>query len=318
MQPRSKQVDQFWCIDAMALFYQSFHAPFVNLSVRCSDCNGEGGGTQFDETGDDFWEDCPTCEGTTNEPTKATYLFLREILRTIRTNNPKYLAVVFDGKNSCAKRLAIDKNYKANRGEVADGVIPQLRRIKQLLKLLSIETLALENEEADDVIATLATQYASPQLEVNIISRDKDFFQLCTNDNIFVYDSVKQAWNAKATAGAKFGVSTNQLLDFFCLLGDSVDNIEGVKGWGKGNAAKWLTRCGSIGGILDGAYNLSAKLRENLQAAVESGSLAKTRKLLKLDTAVEVGKLSDFVCPVVNLEPIRPLLKILEIEEGGL
>lgn len=296
-------MNQIYLIDGTNQFYRFFYAPFRNLDTLCPDCNGTGN-----------CGDCRTCEGTGREQTKATYLFTKEILRIIREKKPKYLAVAFDGKRDNLKRTKLYPAYKQNRSsERPEGVTPQLRRIKQILNALQITTINCKTYEADDAIATLATKYAK-KLEVIIVSSDKDLSQLCNSENVFIYDPIKQSYSAKKTAGAKFGIRTDQLLDYFTLTGDVADNVRGIKGWGPKTAQKYLNQYLDLDAIIAHARHgvLPAKLAKNLLDAVENGQIKLNQQILKLDSEIEnLPKLSDMRISNFDIINARALFRVL-------
>lgn len=313
-------------IDGNSSFHQYLHAPFRNLSVVCGDCDGLGL-VKVLHTGVTIparvqTASCKTCGGTGREITKAVYLFTRMILDVIKTKRPKYLAVVFDGPRHLLHRRKIDINYKANRDKAGEppryDVEPQLNRIKQILAALGITTIQCRGYESDDCIATLAVKYATLAREVVIVSRDKDFSVLCHNDYIFVYDPIKRTWLARKTAGAKFGVKTERLADYFALVGDTADNIPGVRGWGPKTAARHLKRYKGIEALLYGAeMRVLGKPGVSLLAAYRSGVLAQTQALLRLVTDVPgLPGRNGLRCPDIDLKRAEPLFRLLNFRKG--
>lgn len=299
--------NQLYLLDGSNIFYRCYHAPFRNLSVPCpKECGGA--------------EDCSRCEGTGHEPTKATWLFTRQLLQIIRDKKPKYLAVLFDGDRSALERRKLYPAYKANRGDKPGGVRPQMKRIKQIVEALGIHLIQCDGYEADDAIATLAVRYASPECEVVILSRDKDLGQLCTNPDIFCFDPLTAEWRAKKTAGKKFGVRTSQLIDFFVLTGDASDNIPGVGGFGGKTAAKYLQRYKNIEDMVIAATmgHLPQRLAEKLVKAHASGWVRTSRRLIRLDTQVALDiSPSDLVVPKLRLKNAGPIFRVLRFENMG-
>lgn len=271
-----------WLIDGSAAFYRAFYAPFQSLSVECPECGA-----------DKKEDDCPHCSGTGREPTKGTYLFITQMLRLIKLRQPDYLCIAFDGNRADLYRRRISPAYKANRdtGAAPDPLIePQFNRVKQLLKALGIAAVQCSGYEADDALATLAIQHAGETLEANIVARDKDFAVLCKNPNIFCYDPLRDNWTVLATAGSKYGIRTDQLLDYFTLIGDASDNIKGVPRCGPAIASKLLKRFDTVEGILEGcranADLVPRKLAPRILGAEADGTLALAKRLITLDCNV--------------------------------
>ena len=292
---------QFWMLDGTNIFYRYFFAPFRNLSVPCILCQGEPG--------------CIRCEGTGREQTKATWQFTRYVINLIREKKPDYFAIAFDGRRENLLRTKLYPDYKGNRKkERPEGVTPQLRRIKEILRALQIPVIVGKEHEADDILASLANTYSNSRLEAIVVSRDKDLAHLCVNENIFIFDHIKETYTNKKNVPLRFGVEAAQLLDYFALLGDAGDNIGGVDGFGPKTASRLLGKCFNLNGI-ENSTALSKKLRENLILARESGTLALSRKLLTLETNIPVPGIVDLVTPTIDLSRARSIFRLLNFKE---
>lgn len=295
--------EQVYLLDGSNIFYRCFFAPFRNLSVTCN-CGAS--------------PDCIRCEGTGEEPTKATWLFVRQLLKILRDKKPKYMAVVFDGDRAALRRREVYPEYKANRKDKPEGVRPQLKRIKQIVKTLGLTVVQCKGYEADDAIATLAVQFAQPGREVVILSRDKDLGQLCLNPDIFCFDPLTAEWRARKTAGKRYGIKTRQLVDFFVLTGDSSDNVPGVGGIGEKTAGKLLQRYKNIEEMIIAATmgHLPPAIARSIVKANDSGWIKTSRRLIRLDTQVGLSFTpSDLIVPPLGLKKVRPLFRLLNFRE---
>jgi DNA polymerase I len=313
------KMEQMWLLDGTNIFYQYYHSPFRELSAACNACCGIGYvfHSLYKESKSDLRMTCDRCYGSGREPTKATWLFTRNMLAIIRKNAPKYLCVVFDGNRADLHRRKLHPEYKANRGldcERPKDIEPQLKRIKQILELLQIPTIECTGYEADDAIATLANKHASGNREVVVVSRDKDLKLLLTNPNIFCFNPITKQYSSLATAGKQFGVRTDQLFDYFTLVGDKVDNIPGVSGCGPKTAVKLLKKYNTFKQIKQAAaWGHLGNVGKVLIASAKQCEL--TRQLLTLDTKVSgLPELKALKCPELDLSGVAPLFKQLEFK----
>ncbi len=315
MQPKPIQI---YLYDGSGFFWRNFFAPFRPLSCPCKHCDEFGrvnGSQPSEEEGV-----CKYCLNTGQEQTKVPYLFAKQLTESLRSNEPDYATVIFDGERSALRRRAIFPDYKANRkGERPPDATPQMARVKQICQAMGLKVIQCHEYETDDAIATLAVKYARAGREVNIISRDKDFRQLLTNDNIFVFDPQEKKHYAKRNAGDKWGVQAHQIIDLLVLAGDVTDNIPGVDGFGEPTAAKWLNKYGSIGNMVQNAVlgNMTPALSKKLIEAANSKWLDKMRELVRFDENVNLGlTIKDLRFEGINKEALRPIYE--ELEFGSL
>ena len=247
----------------------------------------------------------------TQEPTQATFGFTGMLLKLLRDYRPDYAAVAIDVSGDRETfRVEIDPQYKANREKMPDDLVPQIDRIIEVAALFGIPVLGVEGVEADDVIATLVTRLADrPDLNIRIVSRDKDLQQLLAH-SVELFDIHKdEVFDLDALRENK-GIHPGQVADVLALMGDSVDNIPGVKGIGEKTAAKLIARYGSIENLLQHTDELSPKQRENLEAADER--LNMNRELVKLRDDVEVAfEIDDARVGRPDVEALAPLFKQL-------
>ncbi len=221
------------------------------------------------------------------ENTSAIFGFLRFLLMIIDNENPDYLAVVFDPKGPTFRHKQY-KEYKATRQKMPDDMRDQVPKILEVLRALNIPTLEIPGFEADDVIGTLARRAQQQGLEAYLVSGDKDFMQL-VDKGIKLYNPKRggEAVEVLDEQGVreKVGLEPNQIIDYMGLMGDTSDNVPGVKGVGEKTAVKLIKEFGSVEGVLENADKVSrANVRKNLQTQREEALLSK--KLVKIDTEV--------------------------------
>ena len=188
-------------------------------------------------------------------PTSALFGFLNQLFRILNKEKPDYVATIFDRKEKTFRHKKYP-DYKANRDPMPEELQIQLPHLWKLIEALQIINLSKKGYEADDIIGTLAIDGVKNNLEVYIVSGDKDFMQLI-NDNVFLYapgtknkpdkvydkDGVKDRW----------GVPPDKIIDLFGLMGDSSDNIPGVSGVGPKSAMKLINEYGTLEESLNNA-----------------------------------------------------------------
>src|SRR4051812_2145718 len=183
---------------------------------------------------------------TTKEglPTNALYGFLTMSAKLLRENKPDYVAYCFDREEG-SFRNELDHRYKANRTEVPDALAPQIPYVRQLSELLGVPCFDKKGFEADDVIGTLWKRARSEGHEVVIVSGDKDFAQL-VDDHTIIYDTMKEQRLDRQGILKKYGIGPEKFRDYLALVGDSSDNIPGVRGVGPKSAVTLLTKFNSV------------------------------------------------------------------------
>lgn len=213
-------------------------------------------------------------------PTNALYGFTNMLLKLIRENDVKYIAVAFDVKGPTFRHKAFD-GYKANRRAVPDALLPQIPYIKEIVRGFSIPVLEQEGIEADDILGTLARRYASQGMSVVLVSGDKDLMQLVT-DEVTLVDTMNDRTYDRKAVRERFGVEPEQVPEILGLMGDASDNIPGVPGIGQKGAQRLIEEFGSVEAVLGNlgkVHNARAKaaLAENAEQARLSRDLAVIR-----------------------------------------
>ncbi|RMH79956.1 MAG: 5'-3' exonuclease [Acidobacteria bacterium] len=214
-------------------------------------------------------------------PTNAIYGFLRALLSMIKRERPLYFAVAFDLPKP-TKRENLYLQYKAKRPQMPDPLKVQIPLIKELLKDLGISIYEVEGYEADDLIATLSWWALDRGFSVKVYSPDKDVLQLI-NDRLLVVNPISGEVFNRGRVKEKFGVPPERLKDYLALVGDKVDNIEGVRGIGPKRAIGVLEKYGSVANILESWEEFSKEFpsanRESIELAYELLSLHRVEEL---------------------------------------
>lgn len=236
------------------------------------------------------------------EPTNAVYGFTNMLLNLVRDEKPDRLAVIFDAKGPTFRK-DLYPDYKANRSAMPADLVPQVPIIKDLVRALNMPALELAGMEADDIIATLAQQYAAQGLDVIVVTGDKDLMQI-VNERICLLDTMKGKRTRRAEVIERFGVPPEQVLEILGLAGDSSDNIPGVPGIGEKTAAGLIQEFGSIENLLQNIDQVKGKKRqENLRDFAEQALLSRKLAELVYDLELDVT-LDDLTLD----EPNRPAL----------
>lgn len=219
--------------------------------------------------------------GPDGRPTNAIFGFRKALERLREALQPTHLAVIWDG-GLAEERTAVLEDYKANRPPMPDEMAVQLDQIVEWLEAEGLASLCAEGVEADDWIATQALAAAAEGAEVLISSSDKDFMQL-VNDRIRLINPADRDNTPMDPAGveAKTGVRPEQIVDWLSLIGDSADNIPGVRGVGLKTATSLLRRFGSCDGIYERLAEVEPdRIRRALEEAREV--VARNQGLIRL------------------------------------
>ena len=210
--------------------------------------------------------------------TSAIMGFMNSLFDVIKREKPDHLAVCFD-KDGSAERVEMYADYKANRNETPDAIRTAIPWIQDILKAMQIPCLELSGLEADDIIGTLAKQAEKEDFKVFMVTPDKDFAQLVT-ENIFMYRPSRmgngiEIWGIPEVQ-KRFGVERpEQVIDYLGMMGDASDNIPGLPGVGDKTAKKFLQQFGSMEALLENTDQLKGKMKEKVEENAELGRLSK-------------------------------------------
>ena len=232
-------------------------------------------------------------------PTGAIF-GVTSMLKSLWTRNKAdFVAVVFDPRGKTIRKEWY-QDYKANRSEMPDDLVKQLKGVKKIITALGFEIIEVPYYEADDVIGTLAKYGDRNNLTVRIASPDKDMAQL-VNSNIVVFDDQKKSeWDEEGVK-AKFGIPAELIVDYLALIGDASDNVPGVRKVGPKTAVNLLNKYGSLDNILSDSNNIKGKLGSNIEDSKSYIGLSKKLVTIiddvpfKIDLNTLIPKKQDIV-----------------------
>jgi DNA polymerase-1 len=247
------------------------------------------------------------------EDTSAIMGFMNSLLDVIKRERPDHLAVCFD-KGGSVDRVEMFEAYKANRDETPEGIKTAIPYIHEILKAMHIPIMVKDGYEADDVIGTLSRQAEKEGYKTFMVTPDKDFAQLVT-ENIFMYRPVfgggYETWGIPEVK-KKFEVEhPMQVIDFLGMMGDSSDNIPGLPGVGEKTAKKFLAQYGSMENLLANTHELKGKMKEKIEASKELGMLSKQLATIMLDVPVTFNA-KDFELDHPDVEKVKEIFTELE------
>lgn len=218
-------------------------------------------------------------------PTNALYGFTNMLLKLIRENDVKYIAVAFDVKGPTFRHKAFD-GYKATRRAVPEALLPQIPFVKEIVRGFSIPVLEQEGIEADDILGTLARRHASLGMKVVLVSGDKDLMQLVTDDVTLVDTMNDKTYDRKAVR-ERFGVEPEQVPEVLGLMGDTSDNIPGVPGIGQKGAQRLIEEFGSVEGVLGNLQKVhNARAKAALAEHADQARLSRDLAVIRTDADV--------------------------------
>ena len=226
------------------------------------------------------------------------------------SQKPTHFAVIFDSARKNF-RNEIYSDYKANRTEAPEDLIPQFDYIRKSVKAFNLPSIELLNYEADDLIATYAKQIIKAGAKVTVISSDKDLMQL-VSDKVRLYDPMKSKVLGEKEVIEKFGVKPNQVIDVQSLAGDSSDNVPGVPGIGIKTASELINKYKTLDVLLKKANEIPQnKRRETLLANKDKALLSRKLVTLKDDVPIK-DNLSSFILKEVQKEKLYDFLREME------
>ena len=225
-------------------------------------------------------------------------------------NKPTHFAVIFDSARKNF-RNEIYSDYKGNRSDAPEDLIPQFDYIRKSVLAFNLPSIEMINYEADDLIATYAEKILEQGSKVTIVSSDKDLMQLYKK-NIRIYDPMKNKFISEDDIFNKFGVKPNRVIDVQSLAGDTSDNVPGVPGIGIKTAAELINNFGNLENLLKNIEKIKqTKRRETLTQNKDKAIISKKLVTLKKDVPVK-DKLEDFKLKEVNKEKLYMFLREME------
>jgi len=275
---------KLFLLDAYALAYRSYYAFIKNPRI-----NSKG------------------------ENTSAVFGFAMSLLDVINKQQPTHIGVVFDPKGPNF-RHEMYKEYKANREAMPEDMRQSIPYIKEMIEAFNIPVLEVAGFEADDVIGTLAKRAEKEGFKVYMMTPDKDYAQLVTN-NVFVFKPARggndpELWTPEKVL-EKFKVTPDNIIDLLGLMGDSSDNVPGCPGIGPKGAEKLITEFGTIEGIYENIEALKGKQKQNMIDFKEQVLLSKTLVTIETKVPIEFNE-NALAYEKPNAEKIKELFDRLE------
>ncbi len=237
-------------------------------------------------------------------PTGVIHTFLNIILNLRENLKPDKIIVTFDSKGK-GKRKELYEDYKANRESTPEDLIPQVEKLKELIPKLGITTLAIDSVEADDIIYTLTKKFKDE--ECIVVTKDKDLYQM-VDGRVKLLDYKKNKIIDVEDVIKKFEIRPNQILDYLALVGDTSDNIPGVKGIGPKTAVKLLKEYET----LDNIYQNTDKLKGSVKTKIENGK--EVAYLSKKLATLELLENIDIKEPQTDMKELEKEISRLELK----
>ena len=249
--------------------------------------------------------------------TSAIMGFMNALMDVIKRDKPDHLAVAFD-KGGSTYRYEMYQEYKAHRDETPEAIKIAVPYIQELLKAMHIPIIEVPGFEADDLIGTIAKQAEKQNYQVFMVTPDKDFAQL-VSENIFMYKPARmgngiEIWGIPEVL-EKFEIERpEQVIDFLGMMGDAADNIPGLPGVGEKTAKKFLAEYGSMENLLANTHQLKGAIKDKIEANAELGLLSKKLATILLDCPVTFNE-TDYELSKPDVEKTDALFQELEFRQ---
>jgi DNA polymerase-1 len=249
--------------------------------------------------------------------TSAIMGFMNALMDVIKREKPDHLAVAFD-KGGSTYRYEMYQEYKAHRDETPEAIKIAVPYIQELLKAMHIPIIEVAGFEADDLIGTLAKQAEKEDFKVYMVTPDKDFAQL-VSENIFMYKPARmgndiEIWGIPEVL-ARFEIERpDQVIDFLGMMGDAADNIPGLPGVGEKTAKKFLKEYGTMENLLANTHQLKGAIKDKIEANAELGLLSKKLAAILLDCPVTFNA-EDYELSKPDVEKTDELFQELEFRQ---
>ena len=248
--------------------------------------------------------------GAVNGFCNMLYKLLEDSKSKENLEKPTHFAVIFDSARKNF-RNEIYKDYKANRSDAPDDLIPQFDFIRKSVQAFNLPSVELINYEADDLIATYVEQILKIGAKVTIVSSDKDLMQLFKK-NVRIYDPMKNKFIVEDDVIKKFGVKSDKVVDVLSVAGDTSDNVPGVPGIGVKTAAELINKYGNLEKLLSSAHEIKQnKRRETILENKDKALISKKLVTLKKDVPVKIN-LNEFILKDIEKDKLYEFLRLME------
>ncbi|MFQ5590972.1 MAG: DNA polymerase I [Phycisphaerae bacterium] len=266
----------FYILDGHAQIYRAFYAPFRDLTSPAG------------------------------EPTRATFVFCQMLFNLIRQRQPDYLAMAMDVSDKTVFRCGVYGDYKANREPPPEQLEVQAARIVSIMERLKVPIYRVPGFEADDVMATIVERLKHQDVDVYLVSRDKDLEQLLSS-RVSLFDAHKDVVIRSDALSVSKGYSPAQAVEVQTLAGDPTDNVPGVRGVGLKTAARLIKQYGSAESVIEHADNLTPKLRDNVKAFADQLAVTRALVTLRRDVPLEFD-LQACALDQLEIDAVKPIL----------
>lgn len=282
---------KLFLLDAMALIYRAYYALIRNPRLTSQGRN-----------------------------TNAQFGFTNTLVELINKYKPTHMAVCFDTLAPTERHTEFEL-YKANRQEAPEDLLASLPDIKKIIQGFNIQLIESDGYEADDIIGTLAWQAAEMDYKVFMVTPDKDYGQLLTKDNIFIFKPAYMGNKEEILTAEKICEKWNienvsQVIDILGLMGDAVDNIPGIAGVGEKTAAKLLKEYHTLEGVLENADNIKGALGEKVRNGRDNAILSKKLATIITNVPIEFHE-EDFRIKEWNNDVLSEVFSELEFRTLG-
>jgi DNA polymerase-1 len=281
---------RLFLLDGMALLYRA-HFAFIKAPIRTSD----------------------------GVNTSALYGFANTLLDILKNQQPTHLAVALD-TSAPTPRHEMFPAYKAQREEMPEDISMAIPQIKRLMEAMNVPILVRDGYEADDIIGIMAKRAEKEGIETFMVTPDKDFGQL-VSDHVKIYKPGRSGADVEIL-GVKeicerWGIERpEQVIDILALMGDAVDNIPGVKGFGEKTATALIQQFGSVENLLANTAQLKGKQKEKLEASTEDALLSKKLATIFVDAPYD-AEVADLILKPHNDEALKAFFTEFEFNALG-
>lgn len=257
----------------------------------------------------------PRLETSKGEPVNAIYGFITMMIRIIEELNPDYLACSFD-KAPPTERINEYREYKMNRQTMPENLSIQIKQIEKVVEIFGIPVIWYPGFEADDCIGTMARKAEKEGFNVIIVSADKDFLQL-VSENINIMMPLKGTSDMilfdESKVKEKFELTPGQIIDFKAVAGDPSDNIPGIKGIGEKSAKKLIIEFGSLENIYNNLEKLSEKQNKLIKSSMDIAFLSKNLATIRTDLPLQY-EIADCIKKDPDNDKLKEYLSYFELK----
>jgi DNA polymerase-1 len=244
-----------------------------------------------------FFHALPPLTTPRGAPIQAIYGLARILLKLTREERPAYLAAAFDRPEATFRKTEF-ADYKIHRPPAADDLVSQFNEARKIFSAFGVPICEAPGFEADDLIGTLVEKFhTTPDLQIEIISGDLDLLQLVEGERVVVRIVKNGLTNTipygESAVRERYGVNPSQLTDYKGLVGDTSDNIPGVKGIGPKTASELIAEFASLEGVLDNLVIISPRIAEKIEAHKDKAILSKRLATIRRDAPLHIASIEE-------------------------